>query len=330
MAELDIATGELNIATGELIGTWLQLLATGAYLMYVPQCATVLWRDWKAGSSPPWLPIACALIFILTMSDLALGLVRAYQAFHVKPGERADPLTYYLDARTALDICKNVADVVLPLILDTIIVYRTYAIWDKRVAVIALPGCLVLVNLVFGALALAALPLGRVQASGLVSSSTLRYYLITTLCLNVTCSGLIWWRIWRISSGVFRLSSFSQYRSGGSVMSQVLEVLIQSAAIYCAYLLALILSSRTSLFFILVNPFPAVSAIVFCSLIVRARSTHSVSTDGLSLSMTLHLGRDLRCPSCTEAEHAGDAEPSEWHNSDVEVGRETWTRGHTS
>ncbi|KAI0720824.1 hypothetical protein C8T65DRAFT_567011 [Cerioporus squamosus] len=316
MAEPNLTTGQLNIATAELIGLWLQLLATGAYLMYVPKCATVLRRDWKARSSPRWLPIACALIFVLTMSDVALGLARAYQAFHVKAGQLADPLTYYLDARTTLNITKDVINVVLPLILDTIIIFRTYVIWEMSMKMIAVPSCLVLSSTAFGALALAALPLGKIQASGLISTYTLQYYFITTFCLNVICSGLICWQIWRISAGVFRVSSCSDYPSGGSVMSRVLEVLIQSAAIYCAYILALILSSRTSVFFILVDPVccPPIFAIVFSMLIVRARDTQLMSANNPSISRSLQFRRDR----CTEVE-----QPVASTIQDMEMGHET-------
>ncbi|RPD75380.1 hypothetical protein L226DRAFT_534303 [Lentinus tigrinus ALCF2SS1-7] len=319
MTEPNITSGELNIATGELIGLWLQLFVTGAYLMYLPRCAIALWRDWKARSSPLWLPLACALMFILTMSDLTLGLVRAYQAFHVKAGQLADPLTYYLDSRTPLNLTKNVANIVLPLILDAIIVYRTYVIWEMQVKVIAIPAFLVLVNLVFGVLALIALPLGRIQASGLVSSYTLQYYYITTFCLNVICSGLIWWKIWSITSGVFRFSSLSQYWSRGSVMSQVLDVLMQSAAIYCAYLLVLIFSCRTSVFFMFVNPFPAVSMLIFSMLIVRARDTRTASVDHPSFSTTVRFRRDSHCM---------DIQQTRVHNIDLEAAQGTHNNTH--
>ena len=75
-----------------------------------------------------------------------------------------DPLTYYLDSRTPLGIAKDVTNVILPLILDTIIVsmlslrlrrersermqvYRTYIVYEMRVQVVLMPVCLLLLNI---------------------------------------------------------------------------------------------------------------------------------------------------------------------------------------
>ncbi|KAI0716400.1 hypothetical protein C8Q76DRAFT_405983 [Earliella scabrosa] len=162
-------------------------------------------------------------------------------------------------------------------------VYRTYIVWSCNVYIVVFPMAAVVANIALGVLTLEALIRVAVGAD-LFQSGTLtirlRYYLLLTFIVNVVCSGLICWRIWRTSSEVQRITTLPM--DSGSASSQcsytahVLDIIIQSAGFYCAHLLALIITEAigTNVMFVFLDPLPSCAAIVFSMLLlVRGHGT---------------------------------------------------------
>ncbi|RPD55942.1 hypothetical protein L226DRAFT_570424 [Lentinus tigrinus ALCF2SS1-7] len=273
--------GDISVENAELIGLWFQLLATGAYLIYFPQCISVFkFSKHSTRRSSVWLQVACYLIFVSAIADQVLALVRTYQAFAVHGNVRPDPTAYYADPANSLAAAKNSFNVVLTLISDVIIVYRTFVLWSYNVYIIILPVAAILANVALGVLFIVALL--RVESgNNLIRSDIsvrIRYYFVLTFIVNVFCAGLICWKIWRVNSRVSRnVSTVSGDGNGGSYTSHVLEVMYQSAGFYCAHLLILIITDAvgTNAFFIFLDPVPPIAAIIFSMLIVRARRGNS-------------------------------------------------------
>ncbi|RDX40759.1 hypothetical protein OH76DRAFT_1423508 [Lentinus brumalis] len=273
--------GDISVENAELIGLWFQLIATGAYLTYFPQCIEMFSKR-NAKRSSVWLQIACYFIFLSTIADQVLALVRTYQAFAVHGGQRPDPTAYYADPANPLAAAKNSFNIVLTLISDVIIVYRTFVLWSYNVYVILLPTAAILGNTALGVLVIVAL-LQVESGDHLIRSDVsirIRYYFVLTFIVNIYCAGLICWKIWRVNSRVSRNTSTREATNGGSYTNHVLEVIIQSAGFYCAHLLLLIITDAmgTNAFFIFLDPVPPVAAIVFSMLIVRARHPNSSSS----------------------------------------------------
>ncbi|KAI0716401.1 hypothetical protein C8Q76DRAFT_616247 [Earliella scabrosa] len=276
--------GDISVENAELIGLWFQLLVTGAYLVYFPQCIAVFRTSTASGKrSSIWLYLACYLIFLSTIADQVLALVRTYQAFGVHGGARPDPEGFFADPANPLAAAKNSFNIILTLISDAIIVYRTFVLWNFNVYVIILPVLAILANIALGVLTIVAL-LRVEEGENLIRSDIsvrLRYYFVLTFILNLACAGLICWKIWRINSRVARtMNSPRDVSTGGTYTSHVLEVIIQTAGLYCAHLLVLIITDAvgTNVFFIFLDPLPPMAAIIFSMLIVRARSPSTSST----------------------------------------------------
>ncbi|KAI0739175.1 hypothetical protein C8Q80DRAFT_1275327 [Daedaleopsis nitida] len=309
--------GDISVENAELVGLWFQLLATGAYLTYFPQCVAVFRQNSSAGNRDSiWLHLACYLIFFSVIADQVLALTRTYQAFGVHGGVRPDPTAYYADPANSLAAAKNSFNIVLTLISDAIIVsaigfhgapsrfpaascgrakskvssmgsvYRTFVLWNHNVWVILLPVSTVLANIALGVLTIVAL-LQVKPGDNLIKSDItirLRWYFVLTFLLNIVCAALICGKIWRINSRVARRSISANRDAnsprGPSYTGHVLDVIIQSAGLYCAHLLAVIITDAigTNVFFIFLDPIPPVSAIIFSMLIVRARKTSSSSS----------------------------------------------------
>ncbi|KAI0739196.1 hypothetical protein C8Q80DRAFT_1204766 [Daedaleopsis nitida] len=263
-----------------LIGLWLQLIATGAYLVYLPQCVAILRHKAREGLSL-FLPTFCALIFIITMTDVVVEMKRAYSAFGVHGGQRPDPDEFFANPATQESLLKNGLTTAIAILSDIIMVYRTLNVYSYHILVILVPGGLLVADIALGIWTVVTLSQTNKGAALVLEevSVRVREFFIVAFCLNVLCAGLICWRIVRANAEMPRLS--------GRVMNRVLEAVIQTAALYCAHLLILIVSSAigSNIFFVFLDPLPPAAALVFSMLIVRTRASTRASTDQTSTVM---------------------------------------------
>ncbi|KAI0794179.1 hypothetical protein C8Q74DRAFT_561719 [Fomes fomentarius] len=261
-----------------LIGLWLQLLFGGVYIAYLPQCVSVLRPKVRNGLSI-WLPIACAVMYLIVTADLVIEMVRAWKAFSVSGPTGnilADPAKYYANAATPLSLVKNSITVALVMISDGIIVYRTFVVWNFSIVVMALAVSLFCADLAMGILSTWSLSQAEAGSNFIYAEVTVRvrYFFVVTFCLNALCSALICWKIWCLRS----------HYISDSTIRRVFEVVMETAAIYCAHLFALIVSNSAGsrLFFVFLDFLPPVTALVFSMLVVRTR------TDSQRSSATPH------------------------------------------
>ncbi|KAI0332883.1 hypothetical protein GY45DRAFT_1245882 [Cubamyces sp. BRFM 1775] len=265
-----------------LIGLWMQLFITGAYFLYLPQCTVIIARKVRNGM-PFWLPIAGFLIFVSTTLDFAVGMLRAYEAYSMHGAERPDPVAVYGDSSSRLSVLKNTSNIVVATILDAVIVYRTYMVWNRSIRVVLVPVALLLGDTAMAAWAVWTLAHTEPGVNAIVAAVTVRvrYFFIITFMLNLMCSGLICFKIWYVRSNV------PQQFLNTSSTGRVLEVIIESAGIYCTHLFLLILTNvlGTNCFFLFLDPLPAVGAYVFSMLIVRGARANIAYQDSSSSAM---------------------------------------------
>ncbi|KAI0760052.1 hypothetical protein C8Q74DRAFT_1372011 [Fomes fomentarius] len=305
---------DILLANARLAGLWLQLCATGAYVIYLPQCIPVLRAKLREGVSL-WLPVACLLIFVITLMDQIIEMVIAYHAYSVhRPGELRHPLTVYANAST-LSVLKGSATLALVIISDFIMVYRTFVVWNFIIPVMILPALLLLASIglgIWSATSLSQTPFGQAPISAVVTVRA-RYFFALTFAFNVLCAGLISWKAWRVRS----LSPNQASSVSDSPTPRAVQVIIETAAVYCAHLFILIISDSvgSNLFFLFLSPLPPIAALVFTMLIVRARgpkqdpsnATVSIPTHFWSIRTTARSRRDSRSqPPRTRTSGAGD------------------------
>ncbi|KAH9886038.1 hypothetical protein C8Q73DRAFT_291165 [Cubamyces lactineus] len=279
---MSAAPVDISEPNAHLIGLWIQLFVTGAYFLYLPHCAVILARKVRNGLSF-WLPIACLLIFVSTALDFIVGLIRAYEAYSMHGAERPDPVAVYGSSSSRLSLMKNAMNIVVAIISDVIIVYRTYMVWNLSIWIILAPVGLLLGDTAIGIWAVWTLAQTETGVNAIAAAVTVRvrYFFIITFVLNLLCSGLICFKIWHIRSKV------PQRILNTSSTKRVLEAVIESAGLYCAHLFILIVTNcaGTNYFFLFLDPLPAVGAYVFSMLIVRGARANSSNLDS-SLSAT--------------------------------------------
>ncbi|KAH9886075.1 hypothetical protein C8Q73DRAFT_293408 [Cubamyces lactineus] len=263
-----------------LVGTWLQLIATGAYCVYLPLSIAILTRKVRQGLSP-WLPISCLLMLATVVIDFVTSLIIAYSAFHVEGSRLADPMAVYEGPATAISVLQNATTVAVVLISDAILIYRTFLLWGRSIPVVIVPTLLFIGDIIIGVwtdwtCAIAA------TANMIDSRATtlVRYFYIVTVVQNLTCSGLMCYKVYHVQS-LFPREYVSRSLSS---TQRVLDILVQSAALYCAYLLVIVIANslESNVFYIVLPPLPPIAAYVFTMLIVRA--SDSRRSDSLHLS----------------------------------------------
>ncbi|KAJ8495760.1 hypothetical protein ONZ51_g1561 [Trametes cubensis] len=257
---------DIDLIDASLLGLWIHLLATGAYLAYLPECVLRIIRKRRQHGISLLIPIACTLIFILTMINLFASLARAYMAFSVPSnGQLPDPVAVYADSAALTSLLRNIMIIAVSTLSDMVFVYRTYIVWNMNIYIVVLPITLLLGVIALGiwvAWSLALTKTGDEPILATVSLVTQNFFIVS-FCLNVVCAGLICWKIWRVRSQTSRV--YGNLRPNGT---NIVEIIVQTAALYCSYLLILIIADGlgSNVFFLFLD-----SAIVFTMLIVRPR-----------------------------------------------------------
>ncbi|TBU55344.1 hypothetical protein BD310DRAFT_689047 [Dichomitus squalens] len=261
---------DISVANAELLGLWLQLLTTGAYLLYVPRAAIALRQKMRDGLSF-WLPLISGMFFVLAVMEIVVEMLRGYEAVGSHQGERPDPEAYYANPATTKSLIKNYIITAESFLSDAVIVYRTFIVWNQNLLVITIPFMLFLSSIgklprflylsvvsvwmmcaTVGVGVWAAWTLSQTRSGDVLILAAVtvrvRYFFILTFCLNSVCTGLICWKIWRVTK-------MSVHAHVHSPLSRLLRVIVESAAVYCLYLLVLIITDSvgTNIFFTFFN-----------------------------------------------------------------------------
>ncbi|KAI0077643.1 hypothetical protein K474DRAFT_1707113 [Panus rudis PR-1116 ss-1] len=266
----------IRVATGQLVGTLLELLAYGAYAALLPQGLIVLKRRGFKGTVTIYLLVTLLLSFIVTTVHAVVDIVRLLQAFG--SGSLTDPHypdLYFADLNNPLDLTKNSCYIIVTILADALIVFRTFIIWGRSYRVLVLPMLLLLADIATSTWFNWSLTANKIEDK-VVHSPTwqiTKYFCAVTLALNFLCTFLIGFRIWRTQkiSNVY-FSSGSKQSLGGA-----LAIILESAAIYSGLLFAVLglaLASNGALFVIL-NLLPPVIGIIFFYVILKSSKSNS-------------------------------------------------------
>lgn len=124
---------------------------------------------------------------------LIVDILRLVAAFTAHMDVANAPAHYYGNINTTLNLLKTAAYVAVTLVLDALIVYRTFVVWSRNAWVAAFPALLFLADIALSSWATWSLTEVRPGADVLVADVTLRvkYFYAVTLVLNLFCSGAL-------------------------------------------------------------------------------------------------------------------------------------------
>ncbi|TFK39942.1 hypothetical protein BDQ12DRAFT_665143 [Crucibulum laeve] len=203
---------------GNLIGTILETLFYGAYLIVFSQCVTILSQK-RLERRPRgyyYLVLTTAILFILITMHLAVNLDRLVIAF---TDPSTTPQSFYGNINTFRNKIRLAAYTATTLVSDAFIIYRCFVVYGKRYVFIILPCLLILADIGVGVLTVWSLNEFHIGDSLLAANVTKRvvYFYAITLALNIICTcamfvvlesivpliGLVFsWVIVRVSLGV--------------------------------------------------------------------------------------------------------------------------------
>ncbi|CAL1707478.1 unnamed protein product [Somion occarium] len=278
-----MAKGTLPFPTAELIGTFLEAIFYGIYLVIFPQCIGILLKRRKDGGRL----VKCflgvmAFSFILITMHLCVDLTRAFAAF-----------TANMDVPGSPDNTTTV-------ISDAVLLFRAWIVWGRNYFIVTVPillwfadilrissllNCTIDGNVATAAWFTWSTNVAKPGASVLISAVFARskYFYVVTLILNLLGSVLIAFRLWSVRRRVSR-HTFGR-------VPNVISIVVESAAIYSVLLIVMIATSvadESAHFFFLNSMAPVVGS-VFSYVILRssgdASTEYEAAIKGIRTSM---------------------------------------------
>lgn len=265
----------VTVATAQLIGAFLDTIGYGVYLVVFPRCLALLRRMEVKGYVLVYLLFTLVGSFITITMHLIADVCRAMFAFTTNWDQPSYPDMYYSNLDTTLTLTKNTCYIIVTIIADALIVYRTFIVWNRSYRVIIIPIVLlagdIATSIWFDWSHTAGSPADMVIHSPTWAS--LKYFCALTLALNVLCTCMIAVKIWCIQRDVDMLV----FQRGTRRLSKILAIILESAAIYSAFLFAVLglTIAESGAMFIVLNPIPPVIGIVFAYMIIRSSNTSS-------------------------------------------------------
>ncbi|KAJ7810329.1 hypothetical protein B0H13DRAFT_544384 [Mycena leptocephala] len=273
----------LSYSKSALVGAILETLAYGLYLPYFLQSLQViLARRNDKGNVPIRLLLTSLVLFVLITMRMVLDNKAVVEAFTNDP---TTPIAadIYLENFGNGAMFRTGTYIALTIVADIFIVYRVYAVWGGSFIVTALPFILAIADIVTGALLIQVireLAAGSSPDGKNVSTHATVFYSFT-LALNVVSSFLISLQIYLTKRRVEGLTLMP------SVLGTTMTILIESAAIYSACLVAMIVPTvqGNNVQYVVLSVMPGIVGIAFSLIIVRIGSgLSSESSVGLPQS----------------------------------------------
>ncbi|KAH8078720.1 hypothetical protein BXZ70DRAFT_657842 [Cristinia sonorae] len=281
-----------------IIAATLQSVLYGGALMMFIITMYILLHDHGRRRLNRFMIITSNVLIVLATMELAVNIHRLRNGLLTKGPKRPDGSEgYFGDVTEITYMVKGALYNVQTLILDAVVIYRAYVVWQKW-SVVLIPGlgwCGLLASIIGLNYALATVPVDATDVFAFAAHTQgwITAVYATTLATNVTATGLLAYRIWSVNR---RASEFLT----SNRLKMVLHIVLESGLIYSVTivvaLVAFLASSRISS--VLLDLISPIISIVFNMIIVRV----GLSNGGPGLSL---LGIKTSTIATTDVEHSG-------------------------
>ncbi|KAJ8093495.1 hypothetical protein AAF712_002275 [Marasmius tenuissimus] len=251
----------LQFTKAALIGSFLECMAYGIYFVVFLQALQILHKKLVLTAVNHAYLLATALIlWVLATVRVMLNVTVTVSALTTK--ETIVPNAAAIS--TALWISHTI-------VADIFIVYRVYAFWSHRPLVLVVPFLLAIADAVSGVLLMTQTPKMKTYSTptrGSIVPHAMAFYSFT-FALNILCTGLI-------ASRIF-VSELQNGKSSSLKLRKIAEIVIESAAIYSACLIPLLVcvlgSAETyNIQWLFIRPLPSIVGLTFSLIIIRIGS----------------------------------------------------------
>ncbi|KZT01339.1 uncharacterized protein LAESUDRAFT_664142 [Laetiporus sulphureus 93-53] len=208
--------------------------------------------------------IGAVILSVTITAHWALTVTRSFKAFIYYEGG-TEPLDFYGNLKQLTEVIKTGFLMATLVVGDSMVIYRTWIIWNRRLIVTIFPLC-TLAGLTACGVGITYQFTQYYPGENVFVSAAGRWITsdcVFTLCTNVYCTFMIAFRVWR--------SHISVKSYSGSNLMGVLATFIESAALYTSWTLFFFISyqSGSNLQFTAVDTWPSMSGIAFMLINVR-------------------------------------------------------------
>ncbi|KAK0493877.1 hypothetical protein EDD18DRAFT_1464663 [Armillaria luteobubalina] len=251
-----------NIAVDSAyVAAYLSTFLYGAYVVVACHCSLVLYHRYKTKRPHKYLLGTHIALFLLIAWRCTTTIARTLNGIiHLELHGGAFSL--YLSS-SAWSLVENTPWVLVTVVADAFLVYRTYIVWMQKCLIIAVPLFLFAADIATGIYFLVNLAGPTTTFHELIHISTV--FAAVTLAANIICTALISFRIWRVRR------SIPVKRQGSDPLHGVITLIVESAAVYTVVLIAQIITQGFESYtcFVLFDVQCPIIGIVFSMIIIR-------------------------------------------------------------
>ncbi|OSC98609.1 hypothetical protein PYCCODRAFT_1447350 [Trametes coccinea BRFM310] len=276
----------LTLQEAGILSTTFEAILYGYAVFMFSLAMWILLRDRRERQVNYALVAAGCSLITLATAEMAVNITRIFQGFITKgPFLNSGPEAYFAVVSDPTFVTKSVLYNVQTLILDAVVIYRTYVVWQSGLIVLLpiIGWC----GLLAGSIGLNVALMNSEHMGDVFAVQTGRWITAVyalTLGTNLSSTILLAGRIWTVA----RRSA--QYRSS-NIFSPVLRVIIESGAIYSMTITAALISFvvQSNGVYILLDMISPIISIVFNMLIIRMGLAGDRTVFGASTSATAAL-----------------------------------------
>ncbi|KAL7278438.1 hypothetical protein ACG7TL_007435 [Trametes sanguinea] len=230
------------LARAELIALFMESMLFGAFtVLYAIAIWILLYREKIRGRSRlnRMLFGTSTVMWVLSVAHLAIDVVRAVEGFVVWGQKPNGTNEFYAIISSPTEVAKNVIYISMTLVADSFVTYRLFIVWNRTWYILIIPITLLVATAVAGYGA--CVEIGLAKQGNAIFADNLQPWirsffalsLTTNLLATILIAGRIMWSNRRVR----------KYRASGAAAGshwEVIETMIQSAAIYSAALASLL------------------------------------------------------------------------------------------
>ncbi|KAJ7336132.1 hypothetical protein DFH08DRAFT_877933 [Mycena albidolilacea] len=216
-----------ELTVGSLLyGTYLNLFLTSMYILVK--------RSRGAHTSPlhhsTMFVLGCTLFITVTANWIILIIIN-FNGFIFFEGGTAAP-EYFAIPRLGIQAALWGTAIVSIILNDCMMIYRLWVVWERKKGIVVLP-ILTWVGLIVCSTLAAIDSWGKIVTAKIVIFIPIFVFIVMT---NFYCTGLIAWKIWRITRICQPLN--------GTNLNHFLAMVIESSALYTAWALFFVVSQQ--------------------------------------------------------------------------------------
>ncbi|KAI0632632.1 hypothetical protein C8Q77DRAFT_1118742 [Trametes polyzona] len=272
---------QFPLARAELIALFLESMVFGAFtVLYAIAIWILLYREKTRGKTTlnRMLFGTTTVMWILSVAHLAIDVVRAIEGFVVWGGTPGGTNAFYGKISDPTEVAKNAVYVTMTLVGDTFVAYRLYVVWGRVWWILGVPCAMLLATATAGFGACVELGLSK-EGNAIFAENLqpwIRAFFALSLTTNLLATFLIAARI------MWSNRRLRKYRAGAAAASshwEVIETMIQSAAIYSAALASLLGTYLTgsNAQYVCLDVLQPLIGVVFTLIIIRVGLGYTVN-----------------------------------------------------